>query len=346
MSMSDAALLSVRDLTIGFATPAGQLQAVDGVSFDLQPSQILAVVGESGSGKSAMALGLLGLNRGRGADHQGQVLYGGVNLLSLSERQMRGVRGAELSMVFQDALSALNPLQPIGWQIAEMIRLHKPATKREADDEAVRLLDEVGIPQARVRARAYPHQFSGGMRQRAMIAMALACDPKVLIADEPTTALDVTIQAQILDLLCRLRDERGAAIVLITHDLGIVAETAQQVAVMYAGRIVEQASCAALFDDPQHPYTWGLLGSVPRIDRPPVGRLAAIPGLPPDLVDRPKGCAFAARCAQRFERCATDPALDRLGTDANHRAACWLDPAKRAKRRAATLPDFAVSAPA
>ncbi len=336
-------VLSVRDLAVGFATPAGRLQAVDGVSFDLQPGEIMAVVGESGSGKSAMALSLLGLNRGRGAVHRGEVLYAGRNLLSLTERQMRGVRGAELAMVFQDALSALNPMQPIGWQIAEMVRLHRPVSRREANERAVSLLDEVGIPQARSRARAYPHQFSGGMRQRAMIAMALACDPKVLIADEPTTALDVTIQAQILDLLCRLRDERGAAIILITHDLGIVAETAQHVAVMYAGRIVEQAPCSQLFADPQHPYTWGLLGSMPRIDRPPARRLPAIQGLPPDLVARPTGCAFAQRCGQRFARCEADPPL--AGTP-DHRAACWLDADERLRRRGTILQDVAEQVPA
>jgi len=329
-------VLSVRNLAVGFATPAGRLQAVDGISFDLQPGEIMAVVGESGSGKSAMALSLLGLNRGRGAVHRGEVLYSARNLLSLTERQMRGVRGAELAMVFQDALSALNPMQPIGWQIAEMVRLHRPVSRGEANDRAVSLLDEVGIPQARSRARAYPHQFSGGMRQRAMIAMALACDPKVLIADEPTTALDVTIQAQILDLLCRLRDERGAAIILITHDLGIVAETAQHVAVMYAGRIVEQAPCSQLFADPQHPYTWGLLGSMPRIDRPPARRLPAIQGLPPDLVARPEGCAFAQRCGQRFARCEADPPL--AGTP-DHRAACWLDADERVRRRSSILKD-------
>ena len=336
-------VLSVRDLAVGFATPAGRLQAVDGVSFDLQPGETMAVVGESGSGKSAMALSLLGLNRGRGAVHRGEVLYGGRNLLSLTERQMRGVRGAELAMVFQDALSALNPMQPIGWQIAEMVRLHRPVGRHEANDRAVSLLDEVGIPQARSRARAYPHQFSGGMRQRAMIAMALACDPKVLIADEPTTALDVTIQAQILDLLCRLRDERGAAIILITHDLGIVAETAQHVAVMYAGRIVEQAPCSQLFADPQHPYTWGLLGSMPRIDRPPARRLPAIQGLPPDLVARPAGCAFAQRCGQRFARCEADPPL--TGAP-DHRVACWLDADERVRLRSSILQGVAEQVPA
>ena len=316
----DGPLLSVRDLHVSFGAPGRWLPAVEGVSFDVRPREIYAVVGESGSGKSATALSILGLNRGPRTRHQGQIQFGGQDLLSLDERRLRRVRGAQIAMIFQDALSALNPVQPIGWQIAEMVRLHAPVTRAEAAVLAVRLLGDVGIPSPEQRVRAFPHQFSGGMRQRAMIAMALACDPRLLIADEPTTALDVTIQAQILDLLRHLRDERGAAIILITHDLGVVAEVAQRVSVMYAGRIVEEADCLTLFEAPRHPYTEGLMASIPRVDRARGSGLSSIPGLPPSPLNRPAGCAFAPRCPHRFDACTAVP---ELLPAAGHRAACW-----------------------
>jgi len=332
-------VLAVEDLSVTFgADTAAPLTAVDGVRLSLGAGEVLAVVGESGSGKSAMAQAILGLNRGPGTRHGGRVVYGGRNLVTATEAEYRRVRGAEIAMIFQDAVSALNPLQRVGDQIVEMIRLHRPVGRRAAPAEARALLAEVGIANAAERLDAYPHEFSGGMRQRIMIAMALANDPRVLLADEPTTALDVTIQAQILDLLRRLRDSRGAGIVLITHDLGVVAEIADRVAVMYAGRIVETAPCQALFAAPGHPYTWSLIGAVPHIDHPPRRRMPAIPGAPPAMTDPPAGCRFAPRCPHRFDACTAEPPLRPAGDGVGaHVAACWL-PAEAAQRhRSAAL---------
>ncbi len=332
--MSEA-LLSVRDLRVGFATEGGRLQAVGGVSFDLAAGEVLAIVGESGSGKSVTAQTILGLTRSPNARIEGSVRLGGRELIEASDRELQAVRGAEVAMVFQDPMTSLNPVYRVGDQIVEAIRAHREeVSKDEARQRAVELLASVGIPDAPKRARDYPHEFSGGMRQRAMIAMALALEPELLIADEPTTALDVTIQAQILALLERLNRERGLATILITHDLGVVAEVADRVLVMYAGQVVEEGTLDQIFYDPQHPYTWGLLGSLTRIDRPRPSRLPQISGAPPSLLDLPPGCAFQPRCPHAFDRCAEPPDLAaRLPEAHEHRDRCWLPPdRKRALR--------------
>ncbi len=331
----DDTVLDVRDLTVSFDTPEGEVRAVDGVDLTLRRGEVLAIVGESGSGKSVTALTLLGLTRQKNATHTGEVLYGGRNLLSASDKELRGVRGAELAMIFQDPLTSLNPLQRVGAQIVEMLRLHRPISKKDAWREAERLLGEVGIPRPAERARSYPHEFSGGMRQRAMIAMSLACDPKVLIADEPTTALDVTIQAQVLELIKKLKEDHDTGVILITHDLGVVADVADRVAVMYAGRIVEEAPRDALFNDLQHPYTWGLLGSVPRVDRAREKSLRPIEGMPPSLTDLPKGCRFGPRCSQRHDKCSEAPPLLQRVESPDHRDACWLEPQEKRRLRGA-----------
>ena len=330
-------VLDVRDLAVSFRTGEGEVRAVDGVDLTLRRGEVLAIVGESGSGKSVTALTLLGLTRQKNAIHSGEVLYGGRNLLSASEKELRRVRGAELAMIFQDPLTSLNPLQRVGAQIVEMLRLHRTISKKDAWREAERLLGEVGIPRPAERARSYPHEFSGGMRQRAMIAMSLACDPKVLIADEPTTALDVTIQAQVLELVRKLKEDHDTGVILITHDLGVVADVADRVAVMYAGRIVEEAPRDALFSDLQHPYTWGLLGSVPRVDRPREKSLRPIEGMPPSLTDLPQGCRFGPRCSQRHDECTQAPPLLQRVETQDHRDACWLDPEQKRTRRAAVI---------
>ncbi|ABG05935.1 Oligopeptide/dipeptide ABC transporter, ATP-binding protein-like protein [Rubrobacter xylanophilus DSM 9941] len=330
-------VLDVRNLSVAFRTEEGEVRAVDGVSFVLRRGEVLAVVGESGSGKSVTALTILGLTRQKNARHAGEILYGERNLLAVSEKELRRLRGAELAMIFQDPLTSLNPLQRVGQQIAEMLRLHRNISRKQAWREAERLLAEVGIPRPEERARCYPHEFSGGMRQRAMIAMALACDPKVLIADEPTTALDVTIQAQILDLIKRLKDEHHTGVILITHDLGVVAEIADRIAVMYAGRVVEEAPRDELFYDPQHPYTWGLLGSVPRVDSPRGKELRPIEGIPPSITDLPPGCRFRPRCSHAFDRCIEEPPLEtRLGRS-DHSDACWLSPKQKRALRGAVI---------
>jgi oligopeptide/dipeptide ABC transporter ATP-binding protein len=315
-------ILSVRDLNVSFATDGGVVRAVDGVSFDLDEGEILAIVGESGSGKSVTAQTLLGLTRAPNATITGSVEFAGADLVALSDDALRTVRGKRIAMIFQDPMTSLNPVYRVGDQIVEMIRAHRKVSKREALASTVELLRSVGIPNPERRVRDYPHEFSGGMRQRAMIAMALALDPDVLIADEPTTALDVTVQAQILRLLDRLNRERGLAIVLITHDLGVVAELADRVAVMYAGQLVEDGSLDAVFYDPQHPYTWGLLGSLARLDQPTPGRLAQIGGQPPSLLNPPHGCRFAPRCPHVFDRCAEPPPL----RDGDR---CWLTPEQK-----------------
>ncbi|HET7484599.1 MAG TPA: ABC transporter ATP-binding protein [Solirubrobacterales bacterium] len=333
--MSAQPLLSVSDLRVGFVTEGGRVQAVDGVSFSLAAGEVLAIVGESGSGKSVTAQTILGLTRGPNARIEGAARFRDTELLAAGDAELRRIRGNEIAMVFQDPMTSFNPVYRIGWQIAEAIRAHRPETgKQDAHGRAVELLEAVGIPNAAQRVDAYPHEFSGGMRQRAMIAMALALEPEVLIADEPTTALDVTVQAQILRLLEQLNRERGLATILITHDLGVVAEVADRVLVMYAGRVVEQGTLDEIFYDPQHPYTWGLLGSLARLDLPRPHRLPQIGGAPPSLLDLPQGCSFRPRCPHAFGRCAELPGLDaRLPDAPEHRDRCWLDPESKQQRR-------------
>ena len=332
--MSDGAILSGSDLRVGFATEAGLLQAVDGVSFELRPGEVLAIVGESGSGKSVTAQTIMGLTRSRNARIEGSVEFEGEELIEASDATLRRLRGDRIAMVFQDPMTSFNPVYRIGRQLAEAMRAHRDISKEEARVRAVELFEAVGIPEAEKRVVDYPHEFSGGMRQRAMIAMALALEPDVLIADEPTTALDVTIQAQILRLLEDLNRERGLATILITHDLGVVAEVADRVLVMYAGKVVEEGSLDEIFYDPQHPSTWGLLGSLTRLDRPRPPRLPQIGGAPPSLLELPRGCAFRPRCPHEFGKCPRVPALEaRLAEAPEHRDRCWLTPEeKRAKR--------------
>jgi peptide/nickel transport system ATP-binding protein len=329
-------LLEVRDLRVSFRTEDGLVRAVDGVSFTIAKGDVLGIVGESGSGKSVTMMTVMRLILDPNAIFEGEVIYKGRDLMSLSQDEMRGVRGAEIAMIFQDPMTSLNPVYTVGWQIAEQIREHEHVSARGARARAAELLAAVGIPNARMRVDDYPHQFSGGMRQRVMIAMALSCNPDLLIADEPTTALDVTIQAQILELIRRLKTDFDSAVVLITHDMGVVADVADRVAVMYAGRVVEEGPKREVFYNAQHPYTWGLLGSIPRLDRPKPRRLTAIPGMPPSLLHVPQGCAFAPRCAHRFDRCIVDPPLtDKVG--GAHRDRCHLDPAQKSERRVTAL---------
>jgi oligopeptide/dipeptide ABC transporter ATP-binding protein len=319
-------LLEIQDLQTHFVTDAGTVRAVDGVSLTVRKGETLGVVGESGCGKSVTALSVLRLiPNPPGKIVGGKILLDGRNLLDLPEDEMRKVRGGSISMIFQEPMTSLNPVFTVGDQIAEGIRLHQRLSKRESWNKAIEMLRLVRIPDADRRVKEYPHQMSGGMRQRVMIAMALSCNPHLLIADEPTTALDVTIQAQILELLNQLKAELGMAVMLITHDLGVVADTAARVAVMYAGRVVEQAPVLELFTNPRHPYTQGLLNSIPRIEkaerRP---RLQAIPGMVPDLLDLPRGCKFQARCTKVFDACRGDePQLKAIGA-ANHIVRCCL----------------------
>jgi oligopeptide/dipeptide ABC transporter ATP-binding protein len=329
-------LLDVRDLHVSFRTEDGIVRAVDGISFTVGPSEIVGIVGESGSGKSVTAMAVMRLIRDPNAEIEGQALYRGADLFGLSAGEMQDVRGAEIAMVFQDPMTSLNPVYRVGWQIAEQIRAHEPVSRAAATRRAVDLLGAVGIPHPDVRVNDYPHQFSGGMRQRVMIAMALACNPSVLIADEPTTALDVTIQAQILELILHLREEFGSAVVIITHDMGVIADVADRVLVVYAGRIVEDGPKLEVFENAQHPYTWGLLGSIPRIDRPRPRRLPTIPGLPPSLIDLPPGCAFEPRCPHRFEACATPVELVARAAPSHHDR-CHLPLDVRRVRREPTL---------
>ena len=331
--MTSAPVLEVRDLRVQFDVPGGRLPAVDGVDLTLHQGEVLALVGESGSGKSALSMSLVGLNRGSRTHISGEATFKGRDLVAASERELRGVRGKDVAVVFQDALAALNPLHRAGAQVSEMIRAHRDVTRSQASSRAVELLGEVGIAGPDRTARAYPHQLSGGMRQRVMIAMGLANDPAVLIADEPTTALDVTIQAQVLQVLERLRADHGTSIILITHDLGVVAEVADRVAVMYAGAIVEQGTREEVLFAPQHPYTMGLLASVPPVDGPIAARLPAIPGSPLTGIDRPAGCAFAPRCALAHDACGTRPALTRRFGGPGHLDACVLDEPARAAAR-------------
>ncbi|GAA1237692.1 ABC transporter ATP-binding protein [Kitasatospora nipponensis] len=328
----DAGFLSVRDLRIHFDTDDGLVKSVDGVSFDLERGRTLGIVGESGSGKSVTSLGIMGLHRSKRAKISGRIWLEGEELVTAEPERVRRLRGRSMAMIFQDPLTAMHPYYTVGQQIVEAYRVHNPqASKRAARTRAIEMLDRVGIPQPDKRVDDYPHQFSGGMRQRAMIAMALVNDPSLLIADEPTTALDVTVQAQILDLIRDLQKEFGSAVIIITHDLGVVAELADDILVMYAGRCVERGPAATLFDAPEHPYTWGLLGSMPRLDRALQERLIPVRGTPPSLINVPSGCAFHPRCpfAERTGgRSGTErPVLTE--TTAGHHAACHLPAAER-----------------
>ncbi len=329
------ALLSVNDLRVGFATEGGLLQAVDGVSFDLRPGEVLAIVGESGSGKSVTAQTIIGLTRSKNSRIEGSVELDGEELVEASDATMRRLRGERIAMIFQDPMTSFNPVYRLGDQIVEAIRAHDgDVDKGKARQQVVDLFESVGIPDAERRVDSYPHEFSGGMRQRAMIAMALALEPEVLIADEPTTALDVTIQAQILRLLEDLNRERGLATILITHDLGVVAEVADRVLVMYAGRVVEEGTLDEIFYDPQHPYTWGLMGSLTRLDRPRPHRLPQIAGSPPSLLDLPEGCPFRPRCPHELSKCRQYPGLEaRLPEETGHRDRCWLTPEQKREKR-------------
>jgi peptide/nickel transport system ATP-binding protein len=313
-------LVSVEDLRVEFHTDAGVVKAVDGVSWSINPGETLGIVGESGSGKSVSALALMGLVQQPPAKTSGKILFRGRDLLTASEDELRSLRGRDISMIFQDPLTALNPVYKVGHQVAEVIQAHEKLGKIPARKRAVELLAEVGIPNARIRADEYPHQYSGGMRQRAMIAMALALDPALLLADEPTTALDVTVQAQIMSLLSRLQEERGTAIVLITHDLGVVAGHADRVMVMYAGKVAESAGADAVYHEPRHPYTLGLLSSLARLDRRRTERLRPIPGQPPSLIRVPPGCPFHPRCAFATDVCRRE--MPPLTGGSAHRAAC------------------------
>jgi peptide/nickel transport system ATP-binding protein len=335
VSSSDGLLLDVRDLTVRFPTPDGVVQAVSDVSFTLSRGETLGVVGESGSGKSVSNLAIMGLlNRARTAI-AGEVLYRGRDLLTLPSDEMRHIRGKEIAMVFQDPFASLHPMYRVGAQIAEAVTAHEDVSKEKAWDRATELLDRVGIPNARSRARDYPHQFSGGMRQRAMIAMALVHNPAVLICDEPTTALDVTVQAQILELIEVVKREFDIGVILVTHDLGVIAETANTVMVMYAGRVMEYGPAAQVFERPQHPYAWGLLDSMPTVER----RLAAlvpIEGSPPSLLAPPAGCPFHPRCRYRFEPCPTERPPLRAPVPDAHLDAChlpWDDKVREGEKR-------------
>lgn len=315
-------LLEVSNLTVHFPTDDGLVKAVDGISFSVEPGETLGIVGESGSGKSVSALTVMGLVTRKQADISGEAIFQGQDLLQLTQEEMRGVRGAKISMIFQDPMTSLHPYYRVGDQIAEAIREHRDVSKKAAFDQAVEMLGKVNIPQPRERARQYPHEFSGGMRQRAMIAMALCLNPDLLIADEPTTALDVTVQAQILDLIDKLKQEFNAAVIIITHDLGVVAEHCDDIQVMYAGKVVEVAHTDDIYYSPHHPYTWGLLGSIPHVGVE-TDRLKPIRGRPPSLINVPSGCAFHPRCPHVFDRCRREvPNL--LPTDGSHADACHL----------------------
>jgi peptide/nickel transport system ATP-binding protein len=321
-------LLEVKDLKVHFPTDDGLVKAVDGISFSLQPGQTLGIVGESGSGKSVSSLTIMGLISSKVANISGEVIFQGQDLLKLPPDEMRTIRGAKISMIFQDPMTSLHPFYRVGDQISEAILQHQKVTKKESSQLAVEMLGKVNIPRPDERAKQYPHEFSGGMRQRAMIAMALALNPDLLIADEPTTALDVTVQAQILELIDRLKDEFNAAVMIITHDLGVVAEHADDIQVMYAGKAAEYGDTDDIYYSPMHPYTWGLLGSIPRLTDMTKERLNPIKGLPPSLINVPSGCSFNPRCPYRFEPCTVDvPEL--LPIDGHHAASCHLPLAER-----------------
>ena len=316
-------LLEIRDLHVHFRTHDGVVRAVEGARLSVDRGRTLGIVGESGSGKSVTALTVIGLTRFPNATISGEIEFDGMNLVTLPDKQMRSVRGKRIAMIFQDPLSSLHPLFKIGWQIVEAIRTHEDVSKKAARRRAIDALREVGIPNPEKRIDNYPHELSGGMRQRVMIAMALVLKPDVLIADEPTTALDVTVQAQILDLIRKLKDEYQTAVVMITHDLGVIAEIADEVAVMYAGRVMERTSRETLFTVPELPYTWGLMRSIPRLDAPRPGRLDSISGLPPSLIRLPSGCPFHPRCPYVMDVCLkTEPELEQ--SEPGHLVACHL----------------------
>jgi len=321
MADPNAPLLSVRDLQVDFRLGERTARAVDGVSFDLAPGEVLAVVGESGCGKSVTALSVMRLVPEPPGRVTGEVWFDGRDLLKLPEREVRPVRGGKIAMIFQDPLSSLNPVMTVGYQVAEAIALHHRVPMKVAWERAVEMLARVRLPEPEVRAHSYPHQLSGGQRQRVMIAMAFGCDPRIVIADEPTTALDVTVQQQVLDVMLELRRERDTAVILITHDLGVVAETADRVLVMYAGKVVETGTVFEIFDAPRHPYTQALLASVPRLDTQRQERMTGIPGQPPDLLTIPEGCPFQPRCPLAHDRCAVMPGWTEFSP--THRARCW-----------------------
>jgi len=330
-------LLEVRDLKTHFKTDDGIVRAVDGISFTVDKGQTLGIVGESGSGKSVTCLTIMGLNNKARTVTSGEAIFNGQNLLTMGNRELRQIRGDDIAMIFQDPMTSLNPVKSIGHQLVEAVLLHRDVSKKQARERALELLNAVGIPRAERRIDDYPHQFSGGMRQRVMIAMALVNDPDVLIADEPTTALDVTTQAQILNLMMKLQQDFGSAIVLITHDLGVIAEVADDVVVMYAGGIDEHAPVHNLFKRPHHPYTWGLLGSLPRLDTD-VERLVQIQGQPPSLLNPPRGCRFHPRCPYVMSICKTvEPELLPAGDEDDHVQACHLDVATKDREAAKVL---------
>ena len=345
MSAADPQL-RVEDLQVHFKTDEGVVKAVDGVSFDVGRGEMLGIVGESGSGKSVANMTILGLTRASNAEISGRIMFEGRDLLELDDEGLREIRGAQISMIFQDPLSSLHPFYKVGSQLVEAIQVHQALDDKAAMARAIELLGLVGIPDAARRAGEYPHEFSGGMRQRAMIAMALTNEPKLLIADEPTTALDVTTQAQILRLIERLRQEFGMAVIMITHDLGVVAEVADRVNVMYAGRVVESGSLEQIFYDPQHPYTWGLLGSLTRIDKPRLARLAQIAGQPPSLIALPEGCSFRSRCPHAFNRCAELPPLEERIPERGHTDRCWLPPEQKKTLRVVGTGEIGLEEPA
>jgi peptide/nickel transport system ATP-binding protein len=329
--LEDSPLLVVQDLCVSFQTRRGLVKAVDHLSFHLKKGEVLGVVGESGSGKSVSMMSVLGLIADANAKIEGSIVFRGEELIGLSGRRLRALRGSDIAMIFQDPMTALTPVYTIGWQIIEQIQAHQPQPRAKARERARALLAEVGMPNPDAQLDRFPHQLSGGMRQRAVIAMALALRPALLIADEPTTALDVTVQAQILDVIDHMRKTMGSAVILITHDMGVVAEMADRVMVMYAGRGVELAGASDLFEDPWHPYTWALLGSIPPLEGARPRRLLSIPGSPPSLIDLPRGCAFAPRCPSRFEACERRPELSPGDV---HQAACFLDQAGRMRNKA------------
>jgi oligopeptide/dipeptide ABC transporter ATP-binding protein len=331
--MSAEPVLKVENLKVSFRTEDGVVNAVNDVTWDLRQGEVLAIVGESGCGKSVTAQTIMGLTRGPNTEFDGTIDFRGENLVTASDAELRRLRGNDISMIFQDPMTSLHPVYKVGWQIIEQIQAHEDLSGAEARNRAIESLRRVGIPQPERRVDMYPHEFSGGMRQRAMIAMALSTHPRILIADEPTTALDVTIQAQIIKLLADLRDELGS-VILITHDLGVVAEIADRVLVMYAGRVVEQGTLDEIFYDPQHPYTWGLLGSLARVDRPRPERLPSIKGTPPSLISPPKGCPFRPRCPHEFGKCVELPPLEaRVPDAAGHVDRCWLPVEAKRERR-------------
>ncbi|MEY4313555.1 MAG: hypothetical protein RIS93_135 [Actinomycetota bacterium] len=328
-----SSFLEVKNLSVNFPTDDGLVKAVDNLSFSVEKGKTLGIVGESGSGKSVTSLAILGLHKGSRAQVSGQIFVGGVEVNSSSESEVRKLRGNQMAMIFQDSLTALNPYYTIGDQIVEAYQVHHKVSKADAKKHAIEMLDQVGIPEPQKRVDDYPHQFSGGMRQRAMIAMALSCNPSLLIADEPTTALDVTVQAQILELLRKLQKDFGTAIILITHDLGVVAETADDVLLMYAGKAVEYGSVRDVLQKPQHPYGWGLLTSIPRLTGDPDKKLSAISGTPPSLISVPSGCAFNPRCSYVSmvgPACsASVPELLPVSNGAHHLVRCHLDAQSR-----------------